>query len=391
MAETKRKEKMNGKNKIGRREFLGKAALTGLTLPVMFQGGMKTGDAMNDPSSRTGPKEIKTKTKRICIEEHWSNKELDEVGLQWRNRIGSLVSIGPQTMPPSFAARLRRLGDFEEFRLPFMDESGITMQVLALSSPGIQGLTDASKAIDVAKRTNDFQAEIIGKHPDRFAGFAALPTQDPKAAADELERAIKQLGFKGAMIQGHTNWDYLDAKKYWVIWERAEALGVPIYLHVSEPSRDSMKMYAGYPELTGPTWAWGVETATHALRIIVSGVFDAFPKAMLILGHLGESLPYLLGRLDEGYGYTAFEAKKLKKSLSEYIKENVLITTSGLYHPEALACAISAMGAERVLFAVDYPFVDPKASVELFEKTPMSDSDREKIYHLNAERWLKLS
>jgi len=384
---------MKGKNRIGRREFLGKAALAALTLPVMLQGGMNIGYAKNYPSSTTGPEEsemkMKMKMKRICIEEHWSNKELDEVGMQWRDRIGSLVSIG-QTIPPSFATRLRRLGDFDEFRLPLMDESGITMQVLALSSPGIQGLTDASKAIDVAKRTNDFQAEIIGKHSDRFAGFAALPTQDPKVAADELERTIKQLGFKGAMIQGHTNWEYLDAQKYWVIWERAEALGVPIYLHVSEPSRDSMKMYAGYPELTGPTWAWGVETATHALRIIVSGVFDSFPKAMLILGHLGESLPYLLGRLDEGYGYAAFGPKKLKKSLSEYIKENVLITTSGLYHPEALVCAISAMGAERVLFAVDYPFVDPKVSVGLFERTPMNASDKEKIYHLNAERWLRL-
>jgi 2,3-dihydroxybenzoate decarboxylase len=384
--------KMKGKNKIGRREFLGKATLAGLTLPVMLQGGMKTGHAKSDQSSTTGPREIETKMKmkRICIEEHWSTKELDEIGMQWRARIGSLVSISSQTTPPSFVTRLRRLGDFEEFRLPLMDESGITMQVLALSSPGIQGITDASKAIDVAKRTNDFQAEIICKHPDRFAGFAALPTQDPKAAANELWRTIKKLGFKGAMIQGHTNWEYLDAQKYWVIWERAEALGVPIYLHVSEPSRDSMKMYDGYPELTGPTWGWGVETATHALRIIASGVFDAFPKAMLILGHLGESLPYLLGRLDEGYGYTAFGPKKLKKSLSEYIKENVLITTSGLYHPEALVCAISAMGAERILFAVDYPFIDPKVSVGLFETTAMNASDREKIYHLNAERLLRL-
>ncbi len=383
---------MKEKNEIGRREFLGKATLAALTVPVMLQGGMKTGHAKNDPSSTTGAKEREAKMKinRICIEEHWSNKELDEIGMRWRAGRDSMVSFGPETMPPDFVIRLRRLRDFEEFRLPLMDESGITMQVLALSSPGIQGLTDASKAIDMARRTNDFQAEIIRRRPNRFAGFAALPTQDPKAAADELERTIKQLGFKGAMIQGHTNWEYLDANKYWVIWERAEALGVPIYLHVSEPSRDSMKMYNGYPELTGPTWGWGVETATHALRIIVSGVFDAFPKAMLILGHLGESLPYLLGRLDEGYGYAAFGPKKLKRLLSEYIKENVLITTSGLYHPEALVCAISAMGAERVLFAVDYPFVDPKVSVGLFERTPMNASDKEKIYHLNAERWLRL-
>jgi 2,3-dihydroxybenzoate decarboxylase len=384
------------KDRKGRREFLGKAALAAFALPSVLQGELKTAHAKSDESSKTHPKENKKKTKikRISIEEHWSNKELDGIGMQWRSRTNPpppVLPQGPQAIPPAFFTSLRRLGDFEEFRLPLMDEAGITTQVLATSSPGIQAITDASKAVEVAKRTNDFQAEIIHKHPDRFAGFAALPTQNPRAAADELERTIKQLGFKGAMIQGHTHWEYLDAQKYWVIWERAAALGAPIYLHVNDPSPDSRKAYEGHPELMGPTWAWGVEAATHALRIINSAVFDAFPKATLILGHLGESLPYLLGRLDEGYGYALSPGtKKLKKMFSEYIKENLLVTTSGLYNREGLVCAINAMGADRVLFAVDYPFVDPKVSVELFEKIPMSDQDREKIYHLNAERWLGL-
>jgi 2,3-dihydroxybenzoate decarboxylase len=158
---------------------------------------------------------------------------------------------------------------------------------------------------------------------------------------------------------------------------------------VNEPTPAVIKEYEDHPELMGPTWSWGVEAATQALRIIGSGVFDAFPKATLILGHLGESLPYLLGRLDEGYTM-AFKARKLKKLLSQYIRENVLITTSGLYRPEALTCAIQAMGADRVLFACDYPFVDPKESVRIFEETPIGPEEREKIYHLNAERWLKL-
>jgi 2,3-dihydroxybenzoate decarboxylase len=263
------------------------------------------------------------------------------------------------------------------------------MQVISISSPGIQGYPDAASAIDMAKKVNDFQAEMIRKHPSRFAGFAALPTQDPKAAADELERTVTQLGFKGAMIQGHTDWEYLDEQKYWILWERVEALGAPVYLHVNEPDLEGRKLYKGHPELEGPGWSWVVETAAHALRIVGAGVFDAFPKATLILGHLGEALPFLLGRLDEGYAM-AFKTRKLKKQLSEYIQENIYITTSGKYKPEALAFCINAVGADHILFAADYPWVTPKEAVEHVERAPMSDLDKEKIYHLNAERLLKV-
>jgi len=240
-----------------------------------------------------------------------------------------------------------------------------------------------------AKRFNDAQAEIIRKYPGRFAGWASLPTQDPKAAADELERTITELGFKGAMIHGHTHWEYLDEKKFWVIWERAEALAVPIYLHVAEPALDGRKIYEGHSELMGPAWSWVVETATHALRIVGAGVFDAFPKATLILGHLGETLPFLLGRLDEGYAMS-FKPRKLNKKLSEYVKENIYVTTSGRYKPEALICTINAVGIDRVLFAADYPYAGMKEAVEDVERTPISDSDKEKIYHVNTERLLRL-
>jgi 2,3-dihydroxybenzoate decarboxylase len=326
------------------------------------------------------------RTKKIALEEHWANQELNELRTEWGKRTGYPVTVDPKAIGYSFP----RTPDFEKFRLPFMDEFGIAMQVISTGSPGIQGYADAATAVAKAKQINDAQAEIIRKYPGRFAGFAGLPTQDPKAAADELERSVKQLGFKGAMIQGSTHWEYLDHTKYWVIWERAEALEVPIYLHVQEPSFDTAKLYEGHPELTGATWAWGVETGTHALRIINAGVFDAFPKATLILGHLGESLPYLLGRLDEGYIMAAKSGRKLRKRLSEYIRSNILVTTSGLYRPEALVCVIAAMGEDRVLYSMDYPFVHPKASIDCFESTPMSDEVREKIAHLNAERWLSL-
>jgi 2,3-dihydroxybenzoate decarboxylase len=376
---------MNEKSRMGRREFIGKAALVALAVPAVLKAGSKESVAESGPSA-SPPTAAKPKMKKIAIEEHWANQELNDLRTEWGKRTGYPITVDPKAIGYSFP----RTPDFEKFRIPFMDEFGISMQVISTGSPGVQGYADARTAIAKAKAINDAQAEIIRKYPGRFAGFAGLPTQDPKAAADELERAIKQLGFKGAMIQGSTSWEYLDETKYWVIWERAAALEVPIYLHVQEPSFDAAKIYAGHPELTGATWAWGVETGTHALRIINAGVFDAFPKATLILGHLGESLPYLLGRLDEGYFMAAKSSRKLQKSLSEYMRSNVLVTTSGLYRPEALICAINAMGADRVLYAMDYPFVQPKASIDCFERTTMSDSDREKVSHLNAERWLRL-
>ena len=373
---------MDKRRRMGRREFLGKAAIAAATVPAALNLASGKGGAEDKP---TGSK-IHTRTKKIALEEHWANQELNELRTDWGKRTGYPITVDPKAIAYSFP----RTPDFEKFRLPFMDEFGIAMQVISTGSPGIQGYADAQTAVIKAKQINDAQAEIIRKYPGRFAGFAGLPTQDPKAAADELERAVKQLGFKGTMIQGSTHWEYLDETKYWVIWERAAALEVPIYLHVQEPSFDSAKVYVGHPELTGATWAWGVETGTHALRIINAGVFDAFPKATLILGHLGESLPYLLGRLDEGYVMAAKSGRKLQKRLSEYIRSNIVVTTSGLYRPEALLCAISAMGEDRVLYSMDYPFVHPKASIDCFESTPMSDEVREKIAHLNAERWLKL-
>ena len=322
----------------------------------------------------------------IAVEEHWVTEELTEIAKKsWAGR-----KDAPWRDPKAFSVSIPKLPDFERLRLPAMDRHGIGVQVLSISFPVFQEFTDPAVSVPLARKMNDMQAEIIRKYPGRFAGFASLPTAaDPKAAADELERAVTSLGFKGAIVHGHSNGEYLDSQKFRVIWERAAALSVPIYLHPNEPSPDSIKMYGGHTELMGPAWGWVVETATHALRIVTAGVFDAFPKAVLMLGHLGETLPWLLGRLDEGYAMSA-KSGELKKPPSAYFRENILITTSGLYKPEALVCAMSALGADRILFAVDYPFVDPAASIEAFDRTPMSDADREKIYHLNAERWLRM-
>ncbi len=285
-----------------------------------------------------------------------------------------------------------RLLDVGDGRLAAMDACGINVQVLSLSAltfPAIQGENDAQQAASQAREANDYLAEQICHHPDRFAGFAALPLQDPVAAIAELERAVTQLGFVGALINGHTNGAYLDERPYWGIWERAEHLGVPIYLHPADSPADQMKIYQGYPGLRSATWNWTVETATHALRIICSGIFDAFPRAIMVLGHMGEALPYVLKRIDDGWRGTP-QSKQLQQPPSYYVKNNVMITTSANCSPEALSCALLTVGADHLLFSTDYPYASMERTTQFVETAPISEMDRERIFHVNAERLLKL-
>lgn len=281
-----------------------------------------------------------------------------------------------------------RISDYTEKRLEDMDANGIEMQVLSLTVPGIQGIIDPAVAVTQAKYVNEFLAELIARHPNRFAGFASLPTQDPKEAADELERAVTQLGLKGALINGHTHGEYLDEQKFWTIWERAESLGVPIYLHPNS-AVDNWKVMEGYPELTKAMWGWGVETATHTLRLVLSGVFDKFPKSTLILGHMGEMLPFTLDRLDDRYG-VGNDTRNLLKKPSQYIRDNVMVTTSGVCSQEALLCTLLALGSDRIMFSVDYPYQCPTEASQFIETAPVSAVDLEKICYGNAKRVLNL-
>jgi len=348
---------------------------------TMANAAQKAGGSESGLSQKAG----KTAFKKIAIEEHWAYEALGKVRQEYDARVKS-----PLKMTREFFANYgKKAGDFENFRLPTMDEYGIVMQIIATGSPGVQGIIERDRAVSMAKEVNDLEAKIIAKHPARFAGLAALPLQDPKAAADELERTVTQLGFRGAMVQGHCNGEYLDQQKFWVVWERAAALDVPLYLHITDPLSDQIKIYDGYPDLLGASWGWVVEAATHGLRIVYSGLFDAFPKATLILGHMGEMLPYVLARLDEGYDQ-AVKIRKLKKPISSYVQENVLVTTSGWFKPPTLRCAIDAMGADRVLFATDYPFVDTGLAVKMVEDTALTDQEKEKIYYLNAKRVFRL-
>ena len=281
-----------------------------------------------------------------------------------------------------------KLCDSGEGRLRDMDEVGIDMQVLSFPMPIYD--FDTAEGTTVISKVNDAIGAAVREHPDRFAGFAALFLKDPDAAADELERAVKQLGLKGTLVLPHVEGEYIDAKKYWPVFETAARLGVPVYIHPDSPSPDRLKQYSDYPELVGAMWGYAAETGLAAMRLICSGIFDEYPGLQIILGHMGEALPYWLWRMDNSWRGRPGLARKLKKAPSEYIKNNFFITTSGMLWLPALLCSYLALGADRILFAVDYPFGLGKETVQFIESAPICDSDKEKICHSNVEKLLKL-
>lgn len=283
----------------------------------------------------------------------------------------------------------RQLDDLGDERLRHMDAVGIDVQVLSFGQPGPQGFS-SDIAIPMARDANDRLHNAVRKYPDRFAGFAALPTADPQAAAREFERAVKDLGFKGAIIHGHTQGAFLDDRRFWPIFEVAQALRVPIYLHPAMPHPDAVKAYfAPYEELQGSAWGFAVDTSCHFLRIIFAGVFDAFPDLKIILGHLGEGLPFSMHRLND---HTAQSAKRrgLKKSPLEYIRDHLVVTTSGNWYEPAFVCTLQALGVDNILFAVDWPYEANAAGMAFLRKLSISNSDKEKISHLNTARLLRL-
>lgn len=278
-----------------------------------------------------------------------------------------------------------KLGDLGEGRIRQMDADGIDMQLLLLSSPGVQTLEE-SLAIELAAMSNDRLSEATRKYPKRLAGLAAVAPQNPKVAADELKRAVSKLGLKGLVINSHTNGEYLDDRKYWPILECAEALDVPIYIHPRDPS----------PQLGGPLgipgflvgWAWALEVGTHAIRLIGAGVFDEFPKLKIIIGHMGECIPFLLPRLDNRY--TRDRGPKRKWMPSEYFKNHFFVTTSGMNYPRQIVMTVEELGIDRVLFAADWPFENSLEAVAGMEEAPLSDEDKTKIFQTNSERVFKL-
>jgi predicted TIM-barrel fold metal-dependent hydrolase len=316
------------------------------------------------------------KERIVAIEEHYWIAEL-------RDRYTGPRGIAAHT-PAS------QLDDLGAIRLKDMDAAGIDVQVISHMQPGTQ-ILDAKTAIALARKANDALYEATRAHPSRFAGFAELPTVDPKAAADELERTVTRYGFKGALINGLTGGAFLDEKRFWCIFERAQALDVPLYFHPGIPHSAVTEAYYGdYRRNTFPflsvVWGFTAETALQAIRLVISGVFDAYPMLKVILGHLGETIPFTLWRCDWLLQHVGG-----RSAFADTFREHFYLTTSGNFQQSALACCIAELGIDKILFAVDYPYNANAQGVEFVRAAPISDADKAKIFHRNADRLLRLA
>ena len=314
--------------------------------------------------------------RKIALEEHFLSPGLVDY---WRPTMNEVPA-------PHVDRLYRQLTDFGAERLETMDKAGIAKAVLSLSGPGVQAERDPVAATRKAREANDFLAERIARHPDRYAGFAHLAVQDAAGAARELERCVRDLGFKGAMINGHTNGLYLDDRSLDPFWAAAEALGALVYIHPTDPLAPA-PVLNGVPALRRATWEWGFETGSHALRLVFSGLFDRFPKARVALGHMGETLPYLLWRFDSR---AKLYNVKLGKEPSQYIKDNIVVTVSGVYAREPLICAVEALGRDKVMFAADYPFESVEEAGHFMDDVAIAEDLRAAVAYDNAARLLGL-
>src|SRR5215468_5408551 len=296
-----------------------------------------------------------------------------------------------------------RLLDFQEQRLRLMDESGVEIMIASLNAPAIQAIGDPKRATELARQANDVLAAEVAKRPDRFVGVAALAMQDPDGAIAELERSIKTLGFKGALVNGYSQLQTLDKQasdkpihydlpQYRSFWQTVERLDVPFYLHPRPPMPGVAPLYDGHPWLYGPTWSFAAETSLHAMRLIGSGLFDACPRLKIVLGHLGEGLPFYIWRIDNRNNWMkAPHEHAARKPVADYFRANFHLTTSGHFSTPALIDAVAEVGAERVMFSVDYPFEDFSDAADWFDHAQISESDRRKIGRTNAMKLFKLA
>ena len=319
----------------------------------------------------------------IALEEHYHAPAVKQ----------AMAAAGRPDAPPGspIALAQAKLDDLGDGRLADMDAGGIAVQVISHGAPGTEQL-EPNQAIPTAQQANDHLAQAVKRHPDRLAAFATLPTSAPDQAADELERTVTEHGFKGALINGHVRGRFLDERAFWPIFERAQRLDVPIYLHPTEPPDAVREAY--YKDLPPPLantlatsgWGWHVDTGLHALRLIGAGVLDEYPKLQIIVGHMGEALPFFLDRTSRNLQRLA----GLDKPLEKYMAENFHFTTSGMFSYPPLRCLLDVIGPDRVMFSVDYPFAQNQDGRDFMIGAPISEADREKLAHGNAERLLNL-
>ncbi|WP_156921980.1 amidohydrolase family protein [Azorhizobium doebereinerae] len=359
-----------------RRQVLGVAGALGATA---LAGHALAADAGSAAPAHAPPAPAAGRVGKIALEEH----------IIFPDFIDYLAETKQNIRPDLFDKVVPILSDFGERRLATMDANGVDMSVLSISGPGVQIEPDTAKAVRLAASANDRLAKEMQKQPRRYGGFAHLALQDPRAAADELERCMRDLGMQGALVNGETNGAYLDEPRYEVFWERVAALKAAVYIHPGNPPAMA-PAYADHPELWGPTWSWAAETCTHALRLIFRGTFDRHTDARIILGHMGETLPIQPSRLDSRFPISN-QRYTLRRKPSDYIRDNVFITTSGVFSDSALRCALDAIGPRNVMFSIDYPFEDSKVACDWMDHAGASAAERQAVASGNAAALLRIT
>ncbi len=321
---------------------------------------------------------------KIGLEEHFGLKDTIE----------DSTGFAPEHLRDELRARLL---DIHGLRLREMDAHGMEMMLLSLNAPTVQGIPDTKRAIELARRTNDYLAAEVAKRPDRFQGLAALAMQDPDEATREYERCIQSLRFRGALVNGFSqvgsaeNCVYLDDPRYNDFWAKVAALDYPFYLHPRNPIPRDAQIYAGHTWLLGPSWAFAQETAVHALRLIASGLFDRHPNLQIVLGHMGEGLPFNLWRIDNRNGWMAKgHGTPAKHPVAHYMQNNFYITTSGHFRTPALLATMMELGVDRIMFSTDWPFESIELAARWFDHAEISEADRLKIGRTNALKLYKL-
>ena len=369
--------KIHHRGEITRRGFFERGA-GALATAGILAGGLDAKEAGPHPGRELDPAapDPMPQCGKIALEEHFAL---------------------PGTIPDSYTSlptpeSRRQIQDLGSGRIAEMDRAGLEVCILSDSGPAsVQTVLKTSEAVDKSRRLNDYLAEHIAKYPKRLKGFAALPMQDPQAAAQELTRCVKELGFCGALVNGFTQLGeadsavFYDLPQYRPFWATVQQLDVPFYLHPRFPLATRQQAYEGHAWIAGSAWGFAVETSIHALRLMGSGLFDEFPKLKVILGHLGEGLPFGIWRVDHRISRTSVRPRA-KLPIAHYLRENFYITTSGAFRTQALIDVITEVGADRVLYSVDYPYEDMGEATEWFDNAPISEPDRVKIGCGNARQ-----
>lgn len=372
-------EKSKPEQGLTRRSFLELGSMAFATAGVLGSASSGATVSASAAGATPGQTQSAAMTGKIALEEHFAMAE-------------TVASSTAAAHSPEFRKKILEMGSG---RIAEMDRGGVELCILSLVNPGIQGIPAVQQAISLARRANDYLAEQIAKYPKRWKGFAALPLQDPEAAAAELTRCVKELGFCGALVHGFSQLGeadsavYYDLPQYRPFWATVQQLDTVFYLHPRSPLPSRSQAYEGHPWLAGSPWGFAVETSIHALRLMGSGLFDEFPKLKIILGHLGEGVPFGIWRADHRIAKSKL-VLKAQRPLRQYLRENFYITTSGDFRTPALMDVLQEVGAERTLYSVDYPFEDMAEAAQWFDHTPLSDADRLMIARGNAQKLFRL-